>query len=188
MVWRAARIGKRMLNRGTSSEPCPCFRSEGFTLLELVVVVSVIALFIGLAVPRLPDIAGSRINKTARKVSAMLQLTRSRAVSLRRYYRLEMDMDASGISVTYFGPEGTYIPDEEVRQIELRGGYLVDIVTSSEGKVLNGVGYIRISPRGFIEPAIVHIRDEQERFVTVAPSPVSGRVRIQEGYTDLAVN
>ena len=97
-------------------------------------------------------------------------------------------MDAGGISVSYFGPEGSYILDEEVRQIELGSGVLTDIVTSSEGKILDGVGYIRISPRGFIEPSLVHIRDEKERFVTVVPFPVSGRVRIQEGYTDLAVN
>ncbi|MGD8354005.1 MAG: hypothetical protein PVJ01_07535, partial [Pseudomonadota bacterium] len=58
------------------------------------------------------------------------------------------------------------------------------VVTSGDGKVLEGTGSVRISPRGFIEPSLVHIRDEQDRVVTVAPSPVSGRVRIDEGYTE----
>jgi prepilin-type N-terminal cleavage/methylation domain-containing protein len=186
-VWRAVRIGKRMLNRGTLNETGIGRPEGGFTLLEIVIVVAVVALFVGLAVPRLPDMAGTRIHQNARKVSMMLQLARTRAVSMRRYYRVDVDLDANGISVSYFGPEGTYIPDDEVRQFRLREGIITDVVNSSEGKVLEGTGWVRISPRGFIEPALIHIRDEQERVVTVAPSPVSGRVRIQEGYIDLAV-
>lgn len=176
-----------MLNRGTFNETDIGRSESGFTLLEIVIVVAVVALFVGLAVPRLPDMAGTRIHQNARKVSMMLQLARSRAVSMRRYYRVDVDLDANGISVSYFGPEGTYIPDDEVRQFRLREGIITDVVNSSEGKVLEGTGWVRISPRGFIEPALIHIRDEQERVVTVAPSPVSGRVRIQEGYIDLAV-
>jgi general secretion pathway protein H len=156
----------------------------GFTLLEIVIVITVMVLFIGLALPSLPDMAGTRIHQNARKVSMMIQLARSRAVTLRRYYRVEMDLETSDLTVSYFGPEGTYIPDDEVRQVTLRDGYIADVVTSGDGKVLEGTGSVRISPRGFIEPSLVHIRDEQDRVVTVAPSPVSGRVRIDEGYTE----
>ena len=177
----------RISNRGTLNEIGSRRSPDGFTLLEIVIVVSVIALFIGLAVPRLPDVAGMRIHRNARKVSMMLQLARTRAVSLRRYYRVDVDLDTSGVSVSYFGPEGSYIPDDEVREVSLRDSVIVDIVNSSDGKVLEGIGWVRISPRGFIEPALIHIMDDQERIVTVVPSPVSGRVQIQEGYTDLAV-
>ncbi|MDT8365063.1 MAG: prepilin-type N-terminal cleavage/methylation domain-containing protein [bacterium] len=174
------------MNRGTLNEIGSRRSPDGFTLLEVVIVVSVIALFIGLAVPRLPDVAGMRIHRNARKVSMMLQLARTRAVSLRRYYRMDVDLDTSGVSVSYFGPEGTYIPDDEVRQFSLREGFIADVVNSSEGKVLEGTGWVRISPRGYIQPSLIHIKDEQGRVLTVAPSPVSGRVQIQEGYTDLA--
>ena len=145
------------------------------------------ALLIGLAVPSLPDIAGTRIHQNARKVSMLLQLARNRAVSLRRYYRLDVDLETNSISVSYFGPEGTYIQDDQVRSLELREGRITDVVSSSRGKILEGTGWVRISPRGFIEPALIHIQDEQERVVTITPSPVSGRVRIEDGYTDLAM-
>jgi prepilin-type N-terminal cleavage/methylation domain-containing protein len=177
----------RISNRGTLNDTGSRRSPGGFTLLEIVIVVSVLALFIGLTVPRLPDVAGMRIYRNARKVSLMLQLARTRAVSLRRYYSVDVDLDTSAVSVSYFGPEGTYIPDDEVRQLILREGYVADVVNSSEGKVLEGIGRVRISPRGFIQPSLIHIKDEQERIVTVIPSPVSGRVQIQEGYTDLVV-
>jgi len=176
-----------MSNRGTLNERCIVRSEGGFTLLEIVIVVAVIAIFVGLAVPRLPDVAGARIHRNARKVSMVLQLARTRAVSLRRYYRVDVDLDNSRVSVSYFGPEGKYIPDDGVRQLSLSDGAITDVFNSSEGKVLEGTGWVRISPRGFIEPALIHIEDEQDRVVTVAPSPVSGRVWIQEGYTDLAV-
>jgi len=177
----------RISNRGTLNKSGVHRSEDGFTLLEIVIVVAVLALLVGLAVPRLPDIAGTRIHQNARKVSMLIQLARRRAVSLRRFYRVDVDLDANGVSVSYFGPEGTYIPDDEVRQLELREATISDVVNSSEGKVLEGTGWVRISPRGFIEPALIHIEDDQARVVTVAPSPVSGRVQIIEGYTDLAV-
>lgn len=173
-------------NHGTLNKHIHLRPDSGFTLLEIVIVVSVLALFVGLAVPRLPDITGTRIHQSARKVSNILRLARSRAVSLRRYYRVEMDLEANNISVSYFGPEGTYVQDDVVRMVNLRDGIIADVVNLSDGKVQEGTGMIRISPRGFIEPALVHIKDDKERFITIMPSPVSGRVLIHDGYTELS--
>ena len=92
-------------NRGTLSEKDPPQSERGFTLLEIVIVVAVLALFVGLAVPTLPDIAGTRIHQNARKVSLILQVARRRAISLRRYYRVELDLEKDTASVSYFGPE-----------------------------------------------------------------------------------
>lgn len=174
----------RILSRGIFNEVHIRRSESGFTLLEIVLVVAILALFVGIAVPRLPDMAGTRIHQSARKVSMIIQLARSRAISLRRYYRVEIDLETSGLSVFYFGPEGTYILDDEVRQVSLEDSVIADVVNGAEGKVLDGKGWVRISPRGFIEPSLIHIQDAQDREVTVAPSPVSGRVHIHEGYTE----
>ena len=70
-----------------------------------------------------------------------LQIARSRAVSLRRYYRVEMDLDQNSVSVSYFGPEGTYIPDDEVREVRLRRGIIEDVVSDEDGTVIVGFRY-----------------------------------------------
>ena len=92
--------------------------SSGFTLLEIVIVVAILGLFVGLALPRFPDMTGARIQKTARKVAMTFQLARTRAISLRRYYRVEVDVQANRVLVAYYGPEGTFIEDETVRSYD----------------------------------------------------------------------
>ena len=170
---RARRQGKRL--RG----------DPGFTLLEIVLVLIVIGLFVGLALPRLPDISGARIQKAARKVAMTLQAARVRAITLRRYYRLEVDVDADRILISYFGPEGTFIEDEAVGSYSTGETDIVDIITSTRDRTREGTGWIYISPRGFIEPSLIHLRDARGRNLTVSPSPAGGRVRILEGYVDL---
>lgn len=158
----------------------------GFTLLEVVIVVTVLALVVGITLPRMPDVGGTRINRSARKVSAALMLARSRAVSLRRYYRVDLDLEESRIGLSYFGPEGTFIEDDELRPVVLSEEHLADVVTGGGGKVLDGEGAIHISPRGQVEPSLIHLEDDHGRRLTVAPATFGGRVDISEGYLELA--
>ena len=157
---------------------------SGFTLLEIVLVMAVIALFIGLTLPRLPDISGARLQKAARNVSMTMQTARMRAVTLRRYYRVEVDVDADQIFLSYFGPEGTFIRDDEVPALEIKDTDIVDMITSTRGRTREGIGWIHVSPRGFMEPSMVHLRDARGRDLTVSPSPAGGRVRVLDGYVN----
>jgi prepilin-type N-terminal cleavage/methylation domain-containing protein len=160
--------------------------SGGFTLLELVIVVTVLALVVGITLPRMPDVGATRINRSARKVSAAIMLARSRAVSLRRYYRVDLDLEESRIGLSYFGPEGTFIEDDDLRPVMLGEEHLADVVTGGGGKVRDGEGAIHISPRGQVEPSLVHLEDDHGRRLTVAPATFGGRVDISEGYLELA--
>lgn len=158
---------------------------SGFTLLEIVLVLVVIGLFVGLALPRIPDVSGARLQKAARKVAMTLQVARMRAVTLRRYYRLEIDVDAEKILLSYLGPEGTFIQDDGVMPYDTGETDIVDMITSTRDRTLEGVGWIYISPRGFIEPSMIHLRGRRGQDLTVSPSPAGGRIKILEGYVDL---
>ncbi|MBN2720042.1 MAG: hypothetical protein JXR72_02950, partial [Proteobacteria bacterium] len=135
--------------------------------------------------PSLPDVSGARLQKAARRVSMTMQAARMRAVTLRRYYRLDVDVDANQIVLSYFGPEGTFIRDDEVPALEIKDTDIVDMITSTRDRTKEGVGWIHISPRGFMEPSMVHLRDARGRDLTVSPSPAGGRVRVLDGYVEL---
>ncbi|UCG39742.1 MAG: prepilin-type N-terminal cleavage/methylation domain-containing protein [bacterium] len=160
-------------------------RERGFTLLEIVIVITVLAIVVAMALPRQPDVAGIAVRKNARKAASVLQVARLRAVSLRRFYRVEVDLDRGEMSVSYYGPQGTFIADEEVRLTALTKVRITDVVTVRDGKVAEGKGLIHISPRGFTEPSLIHLEDEQGRALTLMPSLISERVRIRDGYLDL---
>ena len=163
--------------------PRPFSHQKGFTLLELILVMVIIAVSMGLVLPRLPDIAGMKIHRDARRVGMIMKLTRERAVALRRYYRLEIDLDASTIKASYFGPENTYVDEGDIRVLELPGPVrITDIVTSGGGKVEEGTGEIHFSPKGMIEPSAIHLADDGDQMVTIQPGVLSGSIQIEDGY------
>ncbi len=163
-------------------------KADGFTLLELVLTMVIIALTVGIVVPRMPDFAGMQIQRSARKAGMMVQLARNRAVTLRRYYRVDVDIDEVALRASYLGPEELYIEDEMVKPVNFPEEItIVDLLTSGEGKVVNGSGGIHISPRGIIEPAIIHLEDEKGRVRSVMPHMVSGEVFVKDGYEEFSI-
>ncbi len=161
---------------------------DGFTLLELVLVMAIIALTVGIVIPRMPDFAGMQIQRYTRKAGMMVQLVRSRAVTLRRYYRVDVDIDEGALRASYLGPEELYIEDEVVKPVNFPEEIeIVDLLTSGEGKMVNGSGGIHISPRGIIEPAIIHLEDKKGRVRSVIPHMVSGEVLVKEGYEEFSI-
>ncbi len=146
----------------------------------------IIGIAIGIILPRLPDISGLELDRGIRKLGMLIQLTRDRAVTLRRYYRLDFDMDQSVVTVSYFGPEDKYIPDEDVRILRLPEQMkIVDVITVGEGKKNEGTGEIHLSPRGIIEPSIIHVGDRKGRVWSIQPEMLSGGIRLKDGYVEL---
>ncbi len=165
--------------------PRPLRAQKGFTLLELILVMVIIAVSMGIVLPRLPDIAGMKIHRGARKVGMIMKLTRDRAVTLRRYYRLEVDIETSTLKASYFGPENSYVEDEDIRVLEMPSPVrIADVVTSGAGRVVEGAGEIFFSPKGMIEPSAIHLTDGGDQEITIQPGVLNGSIRIEDGYVE----
>lgn len=78
-----------------------CFRARGFTLVELLVTVAVIAIMAALAVPNFANLVrSSRLTSAANEMVAMLQIARTTAISSRANTTVCPSADGATCSAT----------------------------------------------------------------------------------------
>lgn len=161
---------------------------RGFTLIELVMVMVIIAIAIGVVLPRMPNLTGTEMDRSARKIGMMTRLVRDRAVTLRRYYRLDIDLEGSRMSALYFGPEENYIDDDQVRSLTLPEPlYFRDVVTDRGGKRIEGVAEVHFSPKGMIEPVVIHLADRDGNTLSILPDVLGGEIQMVDDYVGLSL-
>jgi general secretion pathway protein H len=113
-------------------------RSRGVTLLELLIVLSIMAVLAALVVPRFTGgVSGSELKGATREIAAGLRLARSEALATRKETRLLIDLEQRAFRVE---------PDLRVhalpREIELK------LYTAQSDLLSDKVGAIRFFPDG----------------------------------------
>lgn len=165
--------------------------SNGFTLLELSVVLLIIGLLAAVALPRLGDLSGRRLDSSARRLAALVHYLSGEAAFSGRLYRLHYDLDQRAYWVTVLtAPQGVgeFIPDSSPlsRPVQLPPAIaFADVFVPSVGRVRTGQVYTHFYPQGYADPTVIHLRDQHSRVVTVTIPPLTGEARVYEGYTDL---
>ncbi|MBN1104483.1 MAG: prepilin-type N-terminal cleavage/methylation domain-containing protein [Deltaproteobacteria bacterium] len=173
--------------------PKPRNRAEGFTLLELSITLLIVGLFVGLASPRIEGVfTGGDLALGARLLISEVSALRGKAASTRRDQILRLDLDRNWIypmepsDETQPGREPH--PDEKdgfsQRRTLPTGVFLKDLVTESRGRVQEGEAEIRFHANGRVERALIHLGNEAGRFRTLEVRPLTGLVRIHDGYVD----
>ncbi len=172
---------------GTSSSVNRRYHPGGFTLLELVVVLALLALAAALVVPRLPSMQESRLRASARQLSAQLRYLDERAVAGKIPYRLRVNLDEQKIDVVRKNAIGEEVLPEDpfLLRSPLQEGIIVrDLRTERLGTISSGTVSISYGPGGLSESLLIHLAIPGGSNITVQALPVSGIVRIAEGYLE----
>jgi|TARA_Y100000031_G_C8052445_1_gene306787 prepilin-type N-terminal cleavage/methylation domain-containing protein len=78
----------------TSQTGNPSFRQKGFTLVEMLVVLAIIAMIMGLSVPFTTSFGkGLKIKTSARAIVGTIRLARSYAITRRKEYTIVFDVE-----------------------------------------------------------------------------------------------
>lgn len=128
------------------------------------------------------------MDRSARRIGMMVRLVRDRSVTLRRYYRVDFDLESSQVRALYFGPEESYIEDDQIRMLNLQDPIrLLDVITDRNGRTVEGQTGIHFSPKGMIEPAVIHIEDGMGNTRSILPNVLGGEIQIVNDYVRLSL-
>lgn len=175
---------------------------SGFTLIEILIVLAIIALVLSLGMPAIQSVTNQRINSTTRRFTGLIRAIRNDAILLNLIHRLVINFDDQTWwieSQKKFGlleeepPEdGEEVPDTNFTYAEkytteprkMPGGVVFSGVrTERDGLISKGVAYVHFFPNGFTEQSILYLSKEgaESVFYSMILRPTSGRIELQPG-------
>lgn len=161
----------------------PLMKGNGFTLLELSLVILVIGMLLSLALPNI-GVHKAKIEKE-REIEKISQTIKSLYdLSQVQTEEVFMSFDIEGNSIRSFslnGEEREYLLPEQKLGSFLK---IQDIITFEGEKIASGEVPIKFNPNGFIEPAVIHFADKDSNFYTLSINPLTGQSRVEKGYIE----
>jgi type II secretion system protein H len=159
---RKAEKGKMLISRtGISSK-------QGFTLLEIVVVLFIVSLVMAVVLPSFAGFGESKLRSEAREIASILRYMNDSAVSRKETFLIRFDIDKN--MVTWQGPDG-----EKTKKFDDMTG----VTTQSNGMVSKGELIVFIEPLGIQENLSIHMRSGKKG-VVITLNHLSGKVKIKD--------
>ncbi len=163
----------------------PVRPGNGFTLIELVIVITIIAITVGYAAPRLfTGFTTSGLDQAVRDLSVIVQYTQSQAVKRHKPYYVRFDFDEDLVGM-YPRPEGSGLEPELEKKVVLPDGVALQGVKSPyQPKKDRGRIDIAVTSEGIVEPAVIYLEGPQNKVYTLEIKAFSGKFRIHDHYVE----
>jgi general secretion pathway protein H len=166
--------------------------SKGFTLIELSVVVFLIGLMLLIAVPKVRDtMLSDGLKTTVNHLAGTARELRSDAVRNQVDYILHLDL-GNNLIWTHSAdmtPEArdemkkrAFRLPEEVKILDVLK--ILDVCRFDKEKVTDGEAIIMFSRKDYMQPAVVHLAQKDQRF-TLVFEPFLSSIRTYDKYIDI---
>ncbi len=168
------------------------WRSAGFTLLELSIVLVIFAIAASFVIPRLRDSDSAALTASAARLSTTVRYLYEESALRGRPMRLNLDLDEHAYWITVLGDdpdEAEFVPDGAAlaRPTVLpQAVAFADVVLPALGTVKDGQVFAQFLPDGWVDPLVVHLINRRNEYATLAVDPLTGRTRVGDGYIELA--
>ncbi len=162
-------------------------RQAGFTLLELTLVIAIIMVMLGLAIPRLRDSSVAELKAQSHRLAMTFKLVRDEAILQGIPFQINFDLDEQRYWITSADPLGG---DNAASTLgRLARGFslnrdvgIADVMLPAAGaKVNQGRVYTIFYPDGTVDPTVIHLASETQAF-TLHLNPMNSRLEMTPGY------
>lgn len=162
-------------------------KAAGFTLIELTIIIVILGVMLSLIIPRLGEIGEANLKRSARHITGMIRFLRDESQAKKAVYRLRFDIQEG----RYWGEVMTRTSDDAVEFKRFSSemgseGSLSGQTTFRDIKVASHPDdpYVEFTPDGWVESAIIHLRDGDGRDFTLLVNPLTGSTELRDGYIE----
>ena len=161
-------------------------RNNGFTLIELIVVISLFSLMLFFAVPRFQfDVLSDHSKKTSRWIMLQVHALKEKSVHDQKRYVLHLSLDSNRLWVT------DEIMSPEELEVAAANGYelsddikLLDVEYPNQEKISVGRADIYFYKKGYSDKAIIHMTNNDNEIFSFLIEPFLSRVRLYNKYIE----
>lgn len=178
--------------------------NRGFTLIEILLVLAIIAMVTSIGIPAVGRLTYQRVAGTTRRFVGVLRSVRNDAILLNRIYRLAInfedqtwwvekqnqlellgsDSQAGAVSDPKRpSPPSGFVPAEKygTKPKELPGGVVFDgILTERDGLLRQGIAYVHFFPSGYAEQSLLYLNKQgvEDGGYSLLVRPANGSIQV----------
>lgn len=160
-------------------------KNAGFTLIELIVVISLLAILLAFAIPRLPgSLFKEDSNETARWLILKVKLLKEKALHDKVLYFLNLDVDNGIMWIS----DQSMDEDEEAKENARKEGHalsndlrITGVEFPEPREYPMGEAKIRFFKNGYSDKAIINMEDEDNQYSFII-EPFLSKVRMYDTY------
>ena len=165
----------------------PSNSTKGYTLIELVVVIVLLGLFLGLAIPRFRyALVTDDLKATTRRMVGLIREVRNEAIREQKVYLVHLDLESNRLWIEYagMGEEERSLAQDRAFAFP-RAVRLLDVWRRGKGKQAHGEVALRFSKKGYVEQTLIHLGADDGREFTLKLSPFLATIKIYDKYVDV---
>jgi type II secretion system protein H len=159
---------------------------RGFTLIELIVVIAVVSLLLGLAIPTISSISRNNLTSFASNLAEVIRHGRNQAIMTARPWEVELDLDETVALARPVRGEGMHLKRSahgDVRITSIRFPDRKKNRLEKGEKITSKKALLRIMQRGLVEPAEILLTDG-DRTLSLHVVPFTGRLRLTARHAE----
>jgi general secretion pathway protein H len=159
--------------------------ARGYTLIELILVLVLLGLMFGIAVPKFRQaVLSDSLDATSLRIIGLVQNLREKAVSNQVTYVLHLDL--RGKKLWAFAGNASEEEQEKAREraYQLPDDVKIEDIWSWSGGKLYDEATIHFSKKGYIEQSMIHLQSLDGRQLSLELSPFLGSIKVHDGYVD----